>query len=87
MGLGDVDGGLGELQKLLADMVACGGDGSEAVLELRAEIGELLCETGDVEGARRLLGPLYADLCVLRGANDELAEYVAQMLRQLSEGM
>ncbi|MGO4649127.1 serine/threonine-protein kinase [Nocardia sp. 2YAB30] len=87
MGLGDVEGGLGELEELLADMVACGGDGSEAVLELRVEIAELFCETGDVESARRLLEPLHADLCVLRGANDELAEYVAQMLRRLSENM
>ncbi|MEU4344751.1 hypothetical protein AB0H00_26400 [Nocardia sp. NPDC023852] len=53
----------------------------------RVEVGELLCETGDVAGARRLLEPLHADPCVLRGANNELAEYVAQMLRRLSEDM
>lgn len=83
MQLGDIDGGLTAMRTLLAEVVAADGDSSELALELRLDLAELLAGIGDATGAFELLEPLHTDLCILRGANDDLTVAVAERIGKL----
>ncbi|RBO92471.1 serine/threonine-protein kinase [Nocardia puris] len=83
MALGDVPGGLAELEQVVADLSAAGGDGTELSLDLRFEIGELKHRLGDREGAREMLQTLRDDLGVLRGPDDTLTREVVALLSEL----
>lgn len=83
MQLGDIDGGPTAMRTLLAEVVAAAGDSSELALDLRFDLAELLAGTGDLTGALELLEPMYADLCILRGANDDFTMAVAERIDRL----
>ncbi|WP_280459141.1 serine/threonine-protein kinase [Nocardia carnea] len=83
MQLGDIDGGLTAMRTLIAEVAAADSDSSELALDLRFDLAELLAATGDAAGALELLEPLYSDLCVLRGTDDELTKGVAERIGEL----
>lgn len=85
MQLGDIDGGPTAMRALLAEVVAADCDSSELALELRLDLAELLAGTGDVTGALELLEPMHADLCILRGVNDEFTVAVAERIDELRD--
>ncbi|MBO0881010.1 MAG: serine/threonine protein kinase [Mycobacterium sp.] len=83
MALGDIEDGLADMEQLVAYVTELSGDGSEPALRLRQQYGELLAGAGDVAGARDVLQPLYDDVCLIKGADDELAVELVQMLHDL----
>ncbi|ONM48055.1 hypothetical protein [Nocardia donostiensis] len=80
--IGHIAEGFAALHILLDEVIAATGDGSDHVLELRLEIGELLSNT-DKAAARAFLEPLYDDLCLIKGPDDELSQCVAELLKNL----
>ncbi|WP_030515258.1 serine/threonine-protein kinase [Nocardia sp. NRRL WC-3656] len=83
MALGDIEEGLADMEHLVAEAVELTSDGSEASLRLRAQYGELLAGAGDFAGARDVLRPLYDDICLIKGPEDELAVEVAASLKDI----
>lgn len=68
------------MEQLVAEAIELTSDGSEAALRLRAQYGELLAGAGDFAGARHVLQPLYDDVRLIRGPDDELAEGLPKCL-------
>ncbi|MFD6451713.1 protein kinase domain-containing protein [Nocardia sp. NPDC055165] len=83
MQIGDIDGGFAVMNQLLSDIVAAGGDCSEAALEMRLSLGELYFDAGASADARRILQPLRDDLLVLRGPDNPLSAQVSALLDEL----
>ncbi|WP_146165319.1 MULTISPECIES: hypothetical protein [Nocardia] len=85
MALGDIEEGLADMEQLVKEAIELTSDGSEAALRLRAQYGELLAGAGDFADARDVLQPLYDDICLIKGPENELAAEVATTLKDLAE--
>ncbi|MET8437464.1 serine/threonine-protein kinase [Streptomyces sp900116325] len=78
--LGQVTEALAGLRDVLEVVRAIDSDMSEDAVELRRDIGMLLLAQGRTADAFDVLDPLYADLCVVLGPDDELTAEVAEAL-------
>ncbi|HEY9440269.1 MAG TPA: serine/threonine-protein kinase [Streptomyces sp.] len=78
--LGQVTDALAALREVLDVVRSVDGDASEEAVELRRDIGMLLLAQGRAAEAGRVLVPLYDDLCLVVGADDEMAQEVAEAL-------
>lgn len=78
--LGQVTDALASLRSVLEMVRAVDGDVSDEAVELRRDIGMLLLAQGLAAEADRVLGPLYDDLRMVFGADDEMTEEVAEAL-------
>ncbi|MEU2246578.1 protein kinase [Streptomyces sp. NPDC019224] len=85
--LGRATDALAELRALLAVVRSVDSDLSEEAVELRRDIGMLLLAQGQAAEADRILRPLYDDLCVVFGTDDEMSEEVAEALALISLGL
>ncbi len=71
------------MERLVVEATELTSDGSEPALRLRIQYGELLSGAGNFTGARDVLQPLYDDVCLIKGPDDELAGEIAEILRGL----
>ncbi|MFJ9111420.1 protein kinase [Streptomyces sp. NPDC102283] len=78
--LGQVTDALASLRGVLEVVRAVDGDVSDEAVELRRDIGMLLLAQGLASEAARILAPLYDDLCLVFGSDDEMTEEVAEAL-------
>ncbi|MEU4174049.1 serine/threonine-protein kinase [Streptomyces sp. NPDC026589] len=78
--LGQVTDALASLRGVLEVVRAVDGDVSDEAAELRRDIGMLLLAQGLASEAARILAPLYDDLCLVFGSDDEMTEEVAEAL-------
>ncbi|MER6348030.1 protein kinase domain-containing protein [Streptomyces sp. NPDC001595] len=78
--LGQVTEALAGLHGVLDVVRSVDGDVSEEAVELRRDIGMLLLAQGRAAEAFGVLDPLYADLCMVWGPDDELTAEVAETL-------
>ncbi len=85
--LGQVTDALASLRGVLDIVRAVDGDVSEEAVDLRRDIGMLLLAQGHATEAQLVLGPLHADLCLVYGAGDEMAEEVAEALSLIGLGL
>ncbi|WUT00368.1 serine/threonine protein kinase [Streptomyces sp. NBC_00708] len=85
--LGRATDALAELRTLLAVVRSVDSDLSEEAVELRRDIGMLLLAQGQAAEADRILRPLYEDLCVVFGPEDEMSEEVAEALALIGLGL
>ncbi|WP_039828333.1 hypothetical protein [Nocardia testacea] len=81
--LGGIDGGLTALRGVLAEVAAADSDSCELALEMRRDLAEILAGIGNHVGALELLEALYADLCVLRGADYPMTREVEDLRTEL----
>ncbi|MDI3418689.1 serine/threonine-protein kinase [Streptomyces luteolus] len=85
--LGQVTEALAALEDLLALVRSVDGDVSEEAVELRRDIGMLLLAQGRTIESRHILEPLYDDLCVVFGPDDELTVEIAEALALIRLGL
>ncbi|MEV4875203.1 serine/threonine-protein kinase [Streptomyces cyaneofuscatus] len=78
--LGQVTDALASLRSVLDVVRSVDGDVSDEAVELRRDIGMLLLAQGLAAEAERILTPLYDDLCLVFGSDDEMTEEVAEAL-------
>jgi len=78
--LGQVTEALQELQEIFRVVSGLDGDASEEAIDLRHSIAVLVLAQGRVADAVRLLEPLYEDLVMVYGTEDELAVEVSETL-------
>lgn len=81
--LGQVTAALRQFREVLDQVRENEGDASPASLDLRRNIGVLLLAEGNAKTAAEVLEPLYEDLCLVNGPDDEEAEEVAAILARI----
>ncbi|RKT83449.1 Serine/threonine protein kinase [Saccharopolyspora antimicrobica] len=86
--LGQATVALRQFQDVQARLRATDGDASPMALEVRRLIGMLLLSEGKVQEAWDTLQPLYDDLCLVWGKDDESAQEIGAILARirLAEG-
>ncbi|ACU34916.1 serine/threonine protein kinase [Actinosynnema mirum DSM 43827] len=81
--LGQATAALRQFQQVLTHVRAAGGDASPTALDLRRSIGVLLLSEGKTLEAVSFLQPLYDDLLLVQGPQDEETEEVGNILARL----
>ncbi|MDI2125089.1 serine/threonine-protein kinase [Yinghuangia seranimata] len=81
--LGQVTAALEQFEAVLRQVRSVDSDVSEEAIELRRAIGFLLLSEGRFAEARHVLEPLYSDLCVVHGSDDEDSLEIADALARI----
>jgi hypothetical protein len=85
--LGQVTEALAALQGVLTIVRSFDSDVSEEAVELRQDIGTLLRGQGRAAEARQILEPLYEDMCMVYGPDDEMTVEIAEALAVIRLGL
>ncbi|QRX92331.1 serine/threonine-protein kinase [Streptomyces noursei] len=85
--LGLVTDALAQLREVLDVVRAVDSDASEEAVELRHNIGMLLLAQGRTAEAKEVLEPLYQDVVLVSGPEDELAVEIAEALAVIQLGL
>ncbi|QEU92080.1 serine/threonine-protein kinase [Streptomyces kanamyceticus] len=85
--LGMVTDALAQLREVLDVVRTADSDASEEALELRHNIGMLLLAQGRTAEAKEVLEPLYQDVVLISGPDDELAVEIAEALAVIQLGL
>jgi tRNA A-37 threonylcarbamoyl transferase component Bud32/tetratricopeptide (TPR) repeat protein len=86
-GLGMVTDALAQLREVLEVVRAVDSDASEEAVDLRHNIGMLLLAQGRTAEAKEVLEPLYQDVVLISGPEDELASEIAEELAVIRLGL
>jgi hypothetical protein len=78
---------LAQLREVLDVVRAVDSDASEEAVELRHNIGMLLLAQGRTAEAKEVLEPLYQDVVLVSGPQDELAVEIAEALAVIELGL
>jgi hypothetical protein len=81
--LGQVTVALQEFEAVLRQVRAVDSDACDEAIELRRAIGFLELSEGRLVEARRTLGPLHDDMCVVYGPDDEDTVEIAEALTRI----
>ncbi|MFB7442849.1 protein kinase [Streptomyces mirabilis] len=81
--LGQVTVALQEFEAVLRQVRAVDSDACDEAIELRRAIGFLELSEGRLVEARRMLEPLYDDMCVVYGPDDEETVEIAEALARI----
>jgi hypothetical protein len=81
--LGQATAALKQFREVLDQVRANEGDASPTARDLRRNIGVLLLAENDTQAAADVLQPLYEDLCLVVGPDDDETREVADLLARL----